>query len=132
MFEGASHLIFENAKQLRKNMTYAELVLWMHLKKGINKLKFRRQHPIGIYIADFYCHPAKLIIEIDGGIHNQLNIKEHDKVRQQDLTTMGYKVIRFTNEQVIQQAEVVLQTIKQEILNIINSQKLNASSKDGV
>ena len=93
MFEGASHLIFENAKQLRKNMTHAEMVLWMHLKQGINALKFRRQ---------------------------------------QDLTIMGYKVIRFTNEQVIHQVEVVLQTIKQEILNIINSQKLNASSKDGV
>ena len=66
MFEGASHLIFANAKLLRKNMTAAETVLWMYLKAGINDCKFRRQHPIGIYIADFYCHKAKLGIEVDG------------------------------------------------------------------
>jgi hypothetical protein len=56
MFEGASYLLFERAKRLRKNMTAAETVLWMHIKTGINGFKFRRQHPIGQYIADFYCH----------------------------------------------------------------------------
>ena len=59
MFEGASHIIFENAKQLRKNMTDTEKFLWSYLKKGINGLKIRRQHPIGQYIADFYCHEVK-------------------------------------------------------------------------
>jgi imidazole glycerol-phosphate synthase subunit HisF len=49
MFEGANHLIFELAKDLRRNMTEAEIVLWMHLKSGVNGLKFRRQHPVGIY-----------------------------------------------------------------------------------
>ncbi len=69
-YEDVSHSIFANAKHLRKNMTDAETVLWMYLKEGINGLKFRRQHPIGIYIADFYCHKARLIIEIDGERHN--------------------------------------------------------------
>ena len=66
MFEGALHLIFENAKQLRKNMTNAEIALWIHLKGGMHGFKFRRQHPIAVYIADFYCHKVKLIIEVDG------------------------------------------------------------------
>jgi cyclase len=71
MFEGASHLIFANARQLRKNMTNAEVILWMHLKEGINNFKIRRQHPIGLYIADFYCHQPKLIIEVDSSIHDE-------------------------------------------------------------
>ena len=97
MFEGASNLIFENAKQLRKNMTNAEIALWIHLKGGINGLKFRRQHPIGFYIADFFCHKVKLIIEIDGSIHNNIEVKEVDEKRQAELESWGYIIIRFTN-----------------------------------
>ena len=94
MFEGASPIIFANAKHLRKNMTDAEQVLWFYLKQGINGFKFRRQHPIGIYIADFYCHKAKLIIEVDGSIHNNADIIKSDKIRQKDLEDWGYNVIR--------------------------------------
>jgi imidazole glycerol-phosphate synthase subunit HisF len=90
MFEGASHLIFENAKQLRNNMTAPEMALWLHLRNGVNGLKFRRQHPIGIYIADFYCHKVKLIIEVDGSIHNKQEVKENDEFRQNDLNNWGY------------------------------------------
>jgi imidazole glycerol-phosphate synthase subunit HisF len=56
IFNGANHLVFGFAKDLRKNMTDAEKILWNHLKAGIDGLKFRRQHPLGLYIADFYCH----------------------------------------------------------------------------
>lgn len=69
MFLGASHLIFQNAERLRYNMTAAETLLWGHLKGNQLGFKFRRQHPNSIYIADFYCHHHKLIIEIDGSIH---------------------------------------------------------------
>ncbi|MCW3108841.1 MAG: hypothetical protein JWQ09_3347, partial [Segetibacter sp.] len=69
IFNEAHPLVFERAKELRKNMTEAEKLLWEYLKGGINGFKFRRQHPIGIYIADFYCHSFKLIIELDGKIH---------------------------------------------------------------
>ena len=58
-------LIFELAKDLKRNMTDAEMILWNELKNGINGLKFRRRHPIGIYITDFYCHELKLIVEVD-------------------------------------------------------------------
>jgi very-short-patch-repair endonuclease len=115
MFEGASHLIFENAKVLRGNMTPSEMNLWMHLRKGINGYKFRRQHPIGIFIADFYCHKAKLIVEVDGSIHNKEAVKKADEERQKELERWGYIVIRFTNNQVIQQPEEVIKIITDKI-----------------
>ncbi len=108
MFEGASHIIFENATQLRKNMTAAEMSLWLHLRKDLNGYKFRRQHPIGVYIADFYCHNAKLIIELDGSIHNQDDVKKNDMTRKEDLEKWGYSVIRFTNVEVFKQLELVI------------------------
>lgn len=70
MFYGASRNIFEKASELRNNMTEAENLLWVELKnRKIFKVKFRRQHPIDIFIVDFYCHEFKLVIEIDGEIH---------------------------------------------------------------
>ena len=70
MFYNAKPHIFEKAKMLRKNMTEAEQKLWGKLKREkMLGLRFRPQHPIDIFIADFYCHPIKLVIEVDGGIH---------------------------------------------------------------
>jgi cyclase len=132
MFEGASHIIFGNAKHLRKNMTDAEKVLWFYIKSGTNGLKFRRQHPIGIYIADFYCHKAKLIIEVDGSIHNKEDVKRFDKERQTDLENWGYAIIRFTNQQINTEIEKVLSEINATVQTIFNNQNQNASSKDGV
>ena len=129
MFEGASHLIFENAKQLRKNMTDAEIVLWVHLKGGINGFKFRRQHPIGLYIADFYCHKVKLIIELDGSIHDNVVVKENDERRQAELEKWGYIIIRFINEEVLRKPEEVLEVITRQILELNNIQKQNTPEK---
>ena len=123
MFEGASHLIFENAKQLRKNMTAAEMCLWLHLRAGMNGCKFRRQHPIGLYIADFYCHKIKLVVEVDGSIHKQADIKETDQIRENELQKWGYTVIRFTNEEVMQKPEEVIKVITEKISQLNNLQK---------
>jgi imidazole glycerol-phosphate synthase subunit HisF len=120
MFEGASHLIFANARLLRKNMTAAETVLWMYLKAGVNDCKFRRQHPIGIYIADFYCHEAKLVLEVDGSIHNLDEVKQNDKEKETYLINNGYSVIRFTNKEIMNQAEIVIEKIKKIIADKIN------------
>ena len=126
MFEGASNLIFfENAKQLRKNMTDAEIALWIHLRGGINGFKFRRQHPIGLYIADFYCHNVKLIVEVDGSIHNNFEVKEADEKRQAEIKKWGYIIIRFTNEEVLNKLEDVLKNITQKIVDLNNIQKQN-------
>ncbi len=129
MFESAPHFIFENAKTLRKNMTQAETALWLHLKKGINGIKFRRQHPIGLYIADFYCHQAKLIIEVDGSIHNNPGVLELDIRRQNELEGWGYSVIRFTNQQVMEHPEDVIASISLKISHINILPKQNTPPK---
>jgi very-short-patch-repair endonuclease len=119
MFEGANHLVFELAKDLRKNMTDAERVLWMYLRSGINSLKFRRQHPIGIYIADFYCHKIKLIIEVDGLIHSRPETKEYDERRATDLITLGNHILRFTNKAIFTDIEKVLDEIEMKVQDLI-------------
>jgi very-short-patch-repair endonuclease len=116
MFHGASNLIFENARALRNNQTETELILWNILKNyKQNGFKFRRQHPISNYIADFYCHKAKLIIEIDGEYHNNKEQIIRDKERTAFFLNIGLKEIRFSNQQVLFEIENVLN----EIDNII-------------
>lgn len=107
MFLGASNLIFEKAKTLRWDMTHAELILWSYLKQKPLGYKFRRQHPINIYVADFYCHRLKLIIEVDGSYHQQPDIAERDRERQKHLESEGMAFIRFTNRQIEKEFETV-------------------------
>ena len=89
MFFGASAPIFRNAEALRYSMTAAEELLWGHLKGQQLGVKFRRQHPLGIYIADFYCHKHKLVIELDGSIHNRIDVAQNDIERQINLELDG-------------------------------------------
>jgi len=79
--------------------------------RQLGGFKFRRQQPIGAFIADFYCASSRLIVEIDGGIHNSQ--RESDSLRVQQLTERGYQVIRFTNEEVEREIEIVLGKIKE-------------------
>ena len=109
-------MIFERAKDLRKNMTGAEKVLWFHLKQNSGGFKFRRQHPLGIYIADFYCHKAKLVIELDGTIHDDAEVRSNDEIRQKNIEERGIKVIRFTNEEIFKDLEMVMQKIKSHLI----------------
>ena len=122
MFEGASFLLFEKTKYLRKNMTGAEEVLWMYLRKGIGGYKFRRQHPIGMYIVDFLCYKLRLIVEIDGSIHNNNDTKSNDIIRQSDLEKLAYTVIRFNNADIYKHVDIVLNKIS-IIVNNINKNK---------
>lgn len=84
-------------------------------------VKFRRQHPLFLYIADFYCHSLKLVIKIDGGIHNKGEVKISDTTRQAEIESLGIKVIRFTNQQVIQTPEIILQSISNMIKTLQSS-----------
>ncbi|MDE0558533.1 endonuclease domain-containing protein [Algoriphagus sp. NF] len=109
LFYGASPEIHKRAKELSKQMTPAEKVLWNFLKnKSLEGFKFRRQHPIDKYIVDFYCHQKKLVIEVDGSIHDQLNQKEYDSGRTSVLEEFGLKVIRFRNEEVLDNFQSVI------------------------
>jgi len=111
MFYGASPLIFKRAKELRNQLTDAELVLWGYLKMNTHGYKFRRQHPVGNYIVDFYCHKLKLIIELDGLIHNREDVRISDEERQKALEEERIRVIRFTNDEVLKNEQSVMQKI---------------------
>ena len=126
MFYGADSKTFERATILRKNMTLAELILWKKLKdKSIFKNKFRRQHPVGIFIVDFYNHEYKLVIEIDGEIHQSDEAINYDSGREYELEKQGIKIIRFTNEQVIFNIAFVITQIHIEISKLAPLQSLS-------
>ena len=113
MWKGATPRIFSNAKKLRDSATEPENVLWEALRnKRLDGYKFRRQHPLAIYIADFYCHELKLVIEVDGGYHQTKEQLILDKRRTDDIAFQGLKLIRFTNEEVTFNLEEVLTKIK--------------------
>ncbi|MDD4214870.1 MAG: endonuclease domain-containing protein [Bacteroidales bacterium] len=102
MHFGAEAFGYKMAEKLRNYQTQAEAALWEELKnKKMDGIKFRRQHPINCFVVDFYCHSAKLIVELDGGIHKNAEVKEHDADRQLQLEEFGLKVIRFSNEEVL-------------------------------
>ena len=102
MFYGASPLIFQRAEELRNRMTPAEERLWNSIRINEWHLKFRRQHPVANYIVDFYCHAIKLVIELDGGIHDVEDVKKYDEYREQHLKELGLTVLRFKNNEIIE------------------------------
>jgi very-short-patch-repair endonuclease len=89
----------EGAKELRREMTPAEKILWKEVKANkLNGLHFRRQQIVHGYFADFYCHQHELIVEVDGGIHELQ--REYDAEREAFLRGLGFRIIRFTNDEV--------------------------------
>ena len=115
--EGMTHrrirtgkLVQERARELRKQMTPTEKILWEHLRnRKLAGFKFRRQHPIGPYISDFYCAESQLIVEVDGGIHNTQ--QDYDRERDQALTARGLHMIRIKNEEVLWDIDGALELI---------------------
>lgn len=102
----------QNARALRANGTDAEQALWSQLRsRQLAGRKFRRQHPIGPYIADFACVQAKLVVELDGGQHAQADALEHDERRTRFLQNQGWHVLRFWNHEVLAELAGVLQAI---------------------
>ena len=118
MFYKADPLIFSKARELRNKLTPAEQTFWLRLKENFPEYKFRRQHPISIYIADFYCHKLKLVIEIDGSIHDSKEAKLDDEKRQKTLEALNLTVIRFTNEQIRSGAEKIIEIISSTIAKL--------------
>ena len=109
-------LIF--AKQLRRGQTDAEQLLWQVLRgRNLKGFKFRRQHPVGGYILDFYCHDARLAIELDGGGHNTDNQKLYDEERTKVLNGAGIKIIRFWNHDILNSLELVLDEIYRHLVS---------------
>ena len=105
----------EFRKELRKNPTKAESQLWKALQKSqLEGRKFRRQHSIGNYIVDFYSSKEKLIVELDGQVHDNFVNEEYDNKRTNYLEELGLKVLRFENYLVFEQLDMVLEAIKTE------------------
>jgi len=103
-------ILFKRRKKLRNESTPEEILLWMQLKNSQTGFKFRRQHSIGGYIADFYCPTKKLVIEIDGSQH--LKNKEYDENRSNYFEGLNIKVIRFTNKEIGTETQAVVRKIK--------------------
>lgn len=102
-------------RELRQNQTKTEEKLWWYLRGQKLGAKFKRQHSIGGYIADFYCPEKKLIIEPDGEVHNTEESKEYDAIRDKYFTDLGYKVLRFKNSEVENEIEKVLSKIEEQL-----------------
>jgi len=120
----AWELLKENSKVNRKSQTDAEEVLWQYLRDNQIGYKIRRQHVIDGYISDFVCLDRRLVIEVDGGYHNDIEVVGYDKIRTQFINEAGFDVIRFTNEQVINETTKIVSEIKEKL-----SQRISASGQ---
>lgn len=108
--------LVDEARELRKKQTKVEEIFWELVRnRKFANLKFRRQHQIGSYIVDFYCNENKLIIEFDGEVHNNEEQQKHDSIRDKYLTSIGNKVLRFKNEELLNHPESVFEKI---VLNL--------------
>ena len=103
-------------KLLRNHMPPSELLLWPRLKnKQLNGLRFRRQYGIDRYVVDFYCPELRLAVEIDGGYHLSLDMKDYDQVRQATIEALGIKFLRFSNQEIKNDLEKVVDNIKNSL-----------------
>ena len=116
---GAEPHQFKYARELRREMTEAEKILWEHLRaRRFLNLKVRRQHPILDFIADFYCHELLLIVEADGGYHEERDVKYYDKERTKEFNRCGITIVRFTNEEILNDLDRVLKSLKATVVKL--------------
>jgi very-short-patch-repair endonuclease len=116
LHKGADPKLFCYARQNRKDLTAAEKILWLHLRdRRLEGFKFRRQHPIADFIADFFCLECNLVVEVDGGYHTEKEQQQYDEGRTYELKELKIKVIRFTNNEVIEDTLSVLNEIKRHL-----------------
>ena len=112
--------LYQYGRELRQESTEAEKLLWAGLRnRKLNGLKFRRQHPLDKFIVDFYCNERKLVIELDGGVHDEKINKEYDETRTAMLAGLNIIVLRFKNEEVINDMQGVLKIIS-DVAGVLN------------
>lgn len=107
-------ILKNRANSLRKDMTKSEVCLWKYVLSGgqMKRYVFRRQRPVLNYIADFYCQPLKLIIEVDGITHDDDRAAKYDKKREDHLVKAGFKVLRFSAAEVLRRITIVREVIQ--------------------
>src|SRR5690242_9949071 len=119
MHMGAKPSTFRNASFLRNHPTQAEENLWQRLRKNqIEGLHFRRQHPFSNYVPDFYANSVKLVIEVDGSIHEVKSVKFSDEDRELNLRLYGLHILRYSNEDVINFEDLVVEDIRQKVIEL--------------
>ncbi len=119
MWKGAPTTNFGKAQALRETMTAAEKHLWNELQiPPFKKYRFRRQHPVQLFIVDFYSHRLKLAIEVDGKYHDSAEQKKLDLERTKILEFNGLQIIRFKNEEVLEKINTVLENLRAKISSI--------------
>jgi very-short-patch-repair endonuclease len=113
LHKGAIGKLYQYGRELRQSATKAEKILWEYLRnRNLDGLKFRRRHPIDKFIADFYCHEKKLVVELDGAVHHDKMNAQYDEARTYELKGSGIKVIRFRNSEVESNISFVLNEIR--------------------
>jgi leucyl-tRNA synthetase len=110
--------LVQAARELRRTSTDAETALWQILRQRPLGSKFRRQHPFGRYILDFYCIEKKLAIEADGSQHYSATAREADEERTRNLEVLGIRVLRFSNREILTEREAVLRAIEQALAGV--------------
>jgi very-short-patch-repair endonuclease len=116
MYYGAKPKLFEFARRMRHASTEAERLMWWILTSDeFKQHKFRRQHPIANFIADFYSHRLILVVEVDGGYHLDTAQKEFDDFRDEDMGQLGIPVLRFTNDDVKHRSGMVISKLRNYI-----------------
>ena len=114
---GVEPIVQQTAELLRRRATSSEVILWEALRgRQCAGMKFRRQHAVGPFIVDFYCSSARLVVEIDGEIHDDLDVAEHNALRQEHLERYGLRVLRFTNLEITENLSHVLAQIAKTCL----------------
>ncbi len=113
LHSGAIGKLYQYGRELRQSSTKAEKILWEYLRnRKLDGLKFRRQHPIDKFIADFYCHEKKLVVELDGAVHDDKMNAQYDAARTYEFKVSGITVIRFRNSEVENSISFVLYKIR--------------------
>jgi len=115
------HKLLDRRKELRKNQTPQEEKLWWYLKDKRLGVKFRRQHSVGGYILDFYCKEKKLIVELDGEVHNTKEAREYDLVRDKFFRELDYTVLRFKNNEIEKNTKEVIKSIQKHLIQKLAS-----------
>jgi len=122
------HEYKNNRKRLRNYSTNAEIILWNRLKnKSLQGFKFRRQYSVDQFILDFYCTPLKLAIELDGQVHLEKEMKQHDENRDAYINCFGITILRINNEEVFTNINSVLNKIINKITELTTPAKVNPS-----
>jgi len=125
------HFLEQKAKEMRENMTESETVLWEALKSKHIGDKFRKQHIIGNFIADFVCLSKRLVIEVDGGYHTDDTQQGLDEGRAEELKQLGFEVIRFTNKEVLNNLDKVVHQITEKLSSLPNQKELSKAIASG-